>query len=98
MWGGYGGRVYTTALGAMCLEVYYRYAPDDEPGIARRTTGKPCRRGDDVGPAPSVTLRSAEGSACTSTVIDAVTRRKILGGPQMTIAADFAGESPVPAV
>ena len=25
VWGGHGGRVYTTALGAMCLEVYYRY-------------------------------------------------------------------------
>ena len=24
-WGGQGGRVYTTALGALCLEVYYRY-------------------------------------------------------------------------
>lgn len=24
-WGGYGGRVYTTALGALCLEVYYRH-------------------------------------------------------------------------
>lgn len=27
VWGGYGGRVYTTATAAMCLEVYYRYAP-----------------------------------------------------------------------
>lgn len=27
VWGGYGGRVYTTALAAMCLEVYYRYLP-----------------------------------------------------------------------
>lgn len=26
-WGGYGGRVYTTAMAAMCLEVYYRYLP-----------------------------------------------------------------------
>jgi outer membrane biosynthesis protein TonB len=36
-WGGYGGRVYTTALSAMCLEVYYRYSPADESGeLARR--------------------------------------------------------------
>lgn len=27
LWGGYGGRVYTTAMASMCLEVYYRYAP-----------------------------------------------------------------------
>jgi hypothetical protein len=31
VWGGYGGRVYTTSLAAMCLEVYYRYAPSGEP-------------------------------------------------------------------
>jgi hypothetical protein len=27
LWGGYGGRVFTTSLATMCLEVYYRYAP-----------------------------------------------------------------------
>jgi hypothetical protein len=27
VWGGYGGRAYSTAMAALCLEVYYRYLP-----------------------------------------------------------------------
>jgi hypothetical protein len=27
VWGCYGGRVYTTAMASLCLEVYYRYLP-----------------------------------------------------------------------
>ena len=27
IWGGYGGRVYATALAILCLETYYRYLP-----------------------------------------------------------------------
>lgn len=39
VWGGYGGRVYSTALAAMCLEVYYRYDAETigrDPWIAAR--------------------------------------------------------------
>jgi hypothetical protein len=27
VWGGYGGRIYSSSLAALCLEVYYRYLP-----------------------------------------------------------------------
>lgn len=40
-WGGYGGRAFTTAMGALCLEVYYRYLPLYEKAgeIARHRRG-----------------------------------------------------------
>ncbi len=39
LWGGYGGRVYSTAMATMCLEVYYRYEGQQigrDPWIAAR--------------------------------------------------------------
>lgn len=37
VWGGYGGKVYTTSLSALCLEVYYRYNPTtDDRELADR--------------------------------------------------------------
>lgn len=46
MWGGYGGRVYSTAMATMCLEVYYRYDAEEvarDPWIAARPSSRTLR-------------------------------------------------------
>jgi outer membrane biosynthesis protein TonB len=45
LWGGYGGRVFTTSLATMCLEVYYRYAPNDSEAPAKEAAADVARRG-----------------------------------------------------
>lgn len=35
VWGGHGGRVYSTALSVLCLEVFYRYLPLHQGRVAR---------------------------------------------------------------
>ena len=40
LWGSYGGRVYTTALATLTLEVYYRFLATLRRGVAGRIRAK----------------------------------------------------------
>ena len=45
VWGGYGGRIYTTAIATLSLEVYYRFLPLYADGKTAVGAGKVERRG-----------------------------------------------------
>lgn len=49
LWGGYGGRVYTTSLAVLCLQVYYRY---DIPLDGSERTAMVPWSPTPIGPAP----------------------------------------------
>jgi hypothetical protein len=44
IWGGYGGRVYSTALSALNLQVYYRYMPNHRSAAIINEDGSTLRR------------------------------------------------------
>jgi hypothetical protein len=43
-WGGYGGRVYTTSMAALCLEVYYRHTRREVASVLQATLPTDSRR------------------------------------------------------
>lgn len=43
-WGGYGGRVYTTSMAALCLEVYYRHVHRNNASAMQATVPGEIRR------------------------------------------------------
>ncbi|WP_235935035.1 squalene--hopene cyclase [Candidatus Laterigemmans baculatus] len=44
VWGGNGGKVYTTAMACLCLEVYYRHLSDGRRGVVAQGDGEGSRR------------------------------------------------------